>query len=137
MQNLTLAGSFHHRVNAAVPLPLGWRHGGKCEQGGESGAYLKLSPLFVGTGVLDGPRDVKQNKPLRIALDVIKAPSGMEAYGGECEQGGEREKNKFGRTQCPPIRIGLILKSVRKLDESSNFHLPKRTVGDAGPYKNN
>ena len=27
MQSLTLAGSFHHRVNAAVPLPLGWRHG--------------------------------------------------------------------------------------------------------------
>ena len=28
---------------------------GECEQSGESGAYLKFSTIFVGTGVLDGP----------------------------------------------------------------------------------
>ena len=44
------------------------------------------------------------------------------------------KKNKFGRTQCPPIRIGLILKFVRKFGKRLDFHLPKRTVGDAGPY---
>ena len=45
---------------------------GECEQGGESGAYLKLSPLFVGTGVLDGPRYVKQNKPLRVVFELYQ-----------------------------------------------------------------
>ena len=103
VQNLTLAGSFHHFV---VPLPLGWRHGGECEQGGESGAYLKFSLLFVGTGVLDGPRYVKQNKPLRIVLDVIKAPSGMEAWGEvRTKRGKGRKINSGGHNALP---YGLV-----------------------------
>ena len=55
----------------------------ECEQGGESGAYLKLSPLFVGTGVPDGPRDVKQNKPLRIVFALPKAPSARDGAVGD------------------------------------------------------
>ena len=33
---------------------------------------------IVGTGVLDGPRDVKQNKPLRIVFALPKAPSARD-----------------------------------------------------------
>ena len=40
----------------------------KCEQSGESGAYLKLSPLFVGTGVLDGPCAVYHRKIIRCKI---------------------------------------------------------------------
>ena len=39
--------------------------------------------IFVGTGVLDGPSNVKQNKPLRVVLDVIKAPSARDGAVGD------------------------------------------------------
>ena len=156
---------------------------------------------MVGVGAPDNPRDVKQNKSLRVVFELYQGsirkgwrrrrlkeparvelsdnsntradyfnfplrflifslfvsakgsanpysrrllppphkcggppPSRMEAW-GEVRTKREREKNKFGRTQCPPIRIGLILKFVRKFGKRLDFNLSKRTVGDAGPYK--
>ena len=61
----------------------------------------KTTINFVGTGVPDGPRDVKQNKPLRVVFEL---------YQGSIRKGWRRRRLK------EPARVELSANSNTRAD---------------------